>query len=87
MAVIGTLSSVNLIAAAGILGNVGGVPITANTSLSNNISTYTALSAVSQFATIAATGFISINIMANTLPALTNASLRCWAEELAIAIC
>ena len=73
MAVQGTLSSVNLIAAAGILGNVGGVPITANTSLSNNISTYTALSAVSQFATIAATGFISINIMANTLPALTNA--------------
>ena len=73
MAVIGTLSSVNLIAGAGILGNVGGIPISANTSLSNNISIYTSLSAVSQFATIAATGFISINIMANTLPALTNA--------------
>ena len=63
MAVQGTLSSVNLIAGAGILGNVGGIPITANTSLGNNISTYTALSVVSQFAAIAATGFISINII------------------------
>jgi hypothetical protein len=73
MAVIGTLSSVNLIAGAGILGNVGGVPIAANTDLANNISSYTSLTAVSRFAAIATTGFVSINIMANTLPALTNA--------------
>jgi hypothetical protein len=73
MAVIGTLSSVNLIAGAGILGNVGGIPISANTDLANNISSYTSLTAVSRFAAIATTGFVSINIMANTLPALTNA--------------
>ena len=73
MAVLGTLSSVNLIAGAGILGNVGGVPISANTNLANNISTYTSLTAVSRFAAIAATGFVSINVVANTLPALTNA--------------
>jgi len=73
MAVIGTLSSVNLIAGAGILGNVGGVPISANADLANTISSYTSVAVVSRFTAIAATGYVSINIMANTLPALTNA--------------
>jgi len=73
MAVIGTLSSVNLIAGAGILGNVGGVPITANTDLSNNISAYTSVNVVARFSAIASSGYVSINIVANTLPALTNA--------------
>lgn len=73
MAVLGTLSSVNLIAGAGILGNVGGVPISANADLANNVSSYTSVAVVSRFTSIAATGYVSINIMANTLPALTNA--------------
>jgi len=73
MAVTGTLSSVNLIAGAGILGNVGGVPISANTELANNINSYTSVAVISRFTAIATTGFVSINIMANTLPALTNA--------------
>ena len=38
---IGILSSVNLIAGAGILGNVGGYPIDANADLTNAISSYT----------------------------------------------
>jgi hypothetical protein len=73
MTILGTLSSVNLIAGAGILGNVGGVAIGANADLTSNISSYTSVPVVSQFATIAGTGYISINIVANTFPALTNA--------------
>jgi hypothetical protein len=73
MTVLGTLSSVNLIAGAGILGNVGGVAIGANTDLTSNISSYTSVGVVSQFATIAGSGYISINVVANTFPALTNA--------------
>lgn len=73
MATTGLLSSVNLIAGAGILGNVGGAPISANADLSNNISTYTSINAVSRFANIANTGYVSINVVASTLPALTNA--------------
>lgn len=73
MAVIGSLSSVNLIAGAGILGNVGGVPISANVDLSADISEYTLLSVVSQFTTVAATGYVNQNIVANIFPALTNA--------------
>jgi hypothetical protein len=72
MAVLGTLSSVNLIAGAGILGNVGGVPISANTSVANSISSYSSISVVSRFANIVATGYVSLNIVANTFPALTN---------------
>jgi len=72
MAVLGTLSSVNLIAGAGILGNVGGVPISANTDLSNSLTSYSSVSVVSRFANIVATGFISLNVVANTFPALTN---------------
>jgi len=73
MTILGTLSAVNLIAGAGILGNVGGVAIGANADLTSNISSYTSVPVVSQFAAIASTGYISINIVANTFPALTNA--------------
>lgn len=73
MTVLGTLSSVNLIAGAGILGNVGGVAIQANADLTSNIGSYTSVPIVSQFATIAGSGYISINVVANTFPALTNA--------------
>jgi hypothetical protein len=73
MTVLGTLSSVNLIAGAGILGNVGGVALGANADLTSNISTYTSIPIVSQFATLAGSGYISINVVANTFPALTNA--------------
>jgi len=73
MTILGTLSSVNLIAGAGILGNVGGVAIQANADLTSNISSYTSVPVVSQFASIASSGYISINVVANTFPALTNA--------------
>jgi hypothetical protein len=73
MPILGTLSSVNLIAGAGILGNVGGIAIQANADLTSNISSYTSVPVVDQFATIASSGYISINVVANTFPALTNA--------------
>jgi hypothetical protein len=73
MAVIGSLSSVNLIAGAGILGNVGGVPLSANVDLTTDISEYASLSVVSQFASVAASGYVNQNIVANIFPALTNA--------------
>jgi hypothetical protein len=72
MAVLGTLSSVNLIAGAGILGNVGGVPISANSSVSSNVSAYTSLPLVSRFAALVATGYVPLNIVSGTFPALTN---------------
>jgi hypothetical protein len=72
MAVLGTLSSVNLIAGAGILGNVGGVPISANSSVSSNISAYTSVAIVSRFAALVATGYVPLNIVSGTFPALTN---------------
>ena len=70
---IGILSSVNLIAGAGILGNVGGYPIAANTDLSNTLSNYTSTNVVARFLTIAASGYVDQNIVANTFPALTDA--------------
>lgn len=73
MAVIGTLSTVNLIAGAGILGNVGGVPIDANADLSNAIASYTSVPVVAQFANIVASGYVNQNIVANIFPALVNA--------------
>jgi hypothetical protein len=72
MAVLGTLSSVNLIAGAGILGNVGGVPISANASVFSNISAYTSVPIVSRFAALVATGYVPLNIVSGTFPALTN---------------
>lgn len=73
MANTGSLSSVNLIAGAGIIGNVGGVPITANADLTNSISSYTTVNVVARFATIATSGYINQNVVANIFPALTNA--------------
>lgn len=69
----GTLSSVNLIAGAGILGNVGGVPIDANADLSNAISSYSSVEVVSRFLAIAESGYVNQNIVASTFPALTDA--------------
>jgi len=70
---IGILSSVNLIAGAGILGNIGGYPIDANADLTNAISSYTSTTVVERFLTIASSGYVDQNIVANTFPALTNA--------------
>lgn len=78
----GTLSSVNLIAGAGILGNVGGVPITANSSVISSIDNYFAIPPVIQFANIKLSGnaILSANtntelydLAANIFPALTDA--------------
>jgi hypothetical protein len=70
---IGILSSVNLIAGAGILGNIGGYPIDANADLTNAISSYTSTTVVERFLAIAASGYVDQNIVANTFPALTDA--------------
>jgi hypothetical protein len=69
----GILSSVNLIAGAGILGNIGGNPIDANADLSNAISSYTSVNVVARFADISSSGYVNQNIVANIFPALTNA--------------
>jgi hypothetical protein len=69
----GTLSSVNLIAGAGILGNIGGYPIAANAALGNAISAYTSVGVVSRFLAIASSGYVNQNIVANIFPALTDA--------------
>ena len=78
----GYLSSVNLIAAAGILGNVGGVPIAANSTALSSISTFNNLGVISQFANVKSTGngvlsgsvTVSLNNLAgNTFPVVTNA--------------
>lgn len=77
----GFLSSVNLIAGAGILGNVGGVPISANSAVISSIGTYSNLSVVSQFANVRSTGSAVLsgnaetalnNLAANIFPALTD---------------
>jgi hypothetical protein len=68
----GTLTSVNLIAAAGLFGNVGGVPLGANTGLTANISSYTSVNAVSQWNTLVGTGYVGYNTVSNVFPALTN---------------
>jgi len=72
MTVLGTVSSVNLIAGAAILGNIGGVPIGANTGLTANINSYTSVPVVAQFGSSSG-GYVSVNVVANTFPALTNA--------------
>jgi hypothetical protein len=72
MTVLGTVSSVNLIAGAAILGNIGGTPIGANTGLSANINSYTSVPVVAQFGA-SVDGYVSINVVANTIPSLTNA--------------
>lgn len=79
--VIGQLSSVNLIAAAGMLGNIGGVPISANTAVVASISDYNALNVVVQFGNVRSLAnsvlsgntLVSLNNLAsNTFPAVTN---------------
>jgi hypothetical protein len=72
MTVLGTVSSINLIAGAAILGNIGGAPIGANVGLTANLNAYTSVPVVSQF-TNSSGGYVSINVVANTFPALTNA--------------
>jgi hypothetical protein len=69
----GLISSVNLIAGAGILGNVGGYPIAANAVMTSAINSYTSVPVVAQFLTIAQSGYVDQNIVANTFPALTDA--------------
>jgi hypothetical protein len=78
----GTLSSVNLIAGAGILGNVGGVPISANTAVISSLDNYFAIPVVTQFANVKLTGSGTLsanadtqlyNLAANIFPALTDA--------------
>jgi hypothetical protein len=69
----GIISSVNLIAGAGILGNVGGYPIAANAALGNAISSYTSVGVVSRFLAITQSGYVNQNIVANIFPALTDA--------------
>lgn len=78
----GQLSAVNLIAGAGILGNVGGVPVAANASALVNISTFNSLAVETQFATVKSTAnsildsstVTSLNNLAgNSFPAVTNA--------------
>ena len=69
---IGNLSSIQLIAAAGILGNVGGVAIAANTNLANSLSQYTSQSVVGRFEAIATSGYISYDVVASSFPGLTN---------------
>ena len=77
----GQLSAVNLIAGAGILGGIGGVPIAANACALVNISTFNSLAVESQFATVktTASGILSSNVtpslynLANDIfPAVTN---------------
>lgn len=66
-------TSLQLIAGAGILGNVGGVALAANTGMVANLNSYTSLAVVADFAPLETSGFITVNVAANTFPALTNA--------------
>ena len=77
----GTLSSINLIAGASILGNVGGTALAANTTLVADIASYNSLAVVSQFASVVSgAGNISAstmtslrNLASDIFPAVTNA--------------
>lgn len=78
----GYLSSVNLIAAAGILGNIGGVPISANSTAVSELATYDGLNVIVQFANVKFTGNAVLsntvtanlnNLASNTFPVVTNA--------------
>ena len=77
----GFLSSVNLIAGAGILGNIGGVPISANTTAVADIASYDALPVIVQYTNVKNTGNVVLssstvvdleNLAGNTFPAVTN---------------
>ena len=78
----GQLSAVNLIAGAGILGSIGGIPIAANACALVNISTFNSLAVETQFATVKSTASgildsntqISLNNLGgNSFPAVTDA--------------
>lgn len=78
----GSLSSVNLIAGAGILGNIGGVALAANATLITDIATYQSVPVVVQFANVVSTGNAVLsaatmttlqNLSGNIFPAVTNA--------------
>lgn len=80
--VFGQLSSVNLIAGAGILGGIGGVPIAANSAVIASMANYNSLGVISQFSTVKNTGnsildsntMVSLNNLAsNIFPVVTNA--------------
>ena len=66
----GFLSSVNLNAGAGILGNIGGYPIGANTTAINNISTFNSLSVESQFSVVKNSG--NLVLASGTMSSLNN---------------
>lgn len=79
---VGLISSVNLIAGAGILGNIGGIPISANTTATTSISSFNSLAVEIQYANVRVSGnavltsnvAISLcNLASNTFPAVTNA--------------
>lgn len=81
MAVQGSVTALNLVAGAGILGNVGGVALLANANLANNITVYTSTTPVSQFAGILSSGTLVLTantmanlqiLSANLVPAFTN---------------
>lgn len=71
-------SAVNLIAGAGILGNVGGVPLASNIALGNAIAAYSANPVVSRYASIVslassnANSAITYSTTASVAPWLTN---------------
>lgn len=78
----GIVSAVNLIAGAGILGNIGGVPIAANSLAVSTISSYESLTVIQQFANVKSTGNVVLlsnvmtslqNLASNTFPAVTDA--------------
>lgn len=78
----GFLSSVNLIAGAGLLGNIGGVALTANTQVVASIAGYDGQPVVVQFANVKTTGNSVLlsntmtalqNLASNTFPVVTNA--------------
>ena len=80
--ILGSITSVNLIAGAGILGNIGGYPIDANANLTNAISSYTSTTVVSDYANIVGSGYIGYNTVSSTFPALTNGVPTAYQSEL-----
>lgn len=78
----GIISSVNLIAGAGILGNIGGVAISANSNIVATIASYESLAVIQQFSNVKVSGNLVLssnvvtslsNLAGNTFPAVTDA--------------
>jgi len=78
----GIISSVNLIAGAGLLGNISGTPLIANTQVVASLSNYNNEPVVVQFANVKTTGNSVLmsntmtslqNLSSNTFPVVTNA--------------